>query len=188
MTKTKPIPSTAQMTIEKYYITFGFKVKLTSVMRKEGYTVETLTPELRAHYSSDFDQPTDEKILLAWFKEDFLDQQFAPSYEFEIDGAKFVIRTFTHNKKGYNEYVIVGVDLGTIENFEGVLATTGNVGIQGMKTLVTDLGWSQMIKECGDVDACRYDLVDYCVKDPKFETFSIAPQTFITTDDCPCCS
>lgn len=176
------------MTIDKYYITFGFKVKLSSVMRKEGYTVETLTADLRDEYGSRFMKPTDEEIVLEWFRYDFLDAVVAGRHEFEIDGAKFVIRTFTHDKKEYDEYAVVGVDLGSIENFEGVLATTGLSGIDSMRRLVKNQDWASMIKECENVNARCHAIVDYGVENPKHETFSIVPKTFITTNDCGCCS
>ena len=177
------------MTITEYYITFGFEIKLASLMQKEGYTVESLTEELRDRYRHECDDPqNDEQIVMQWFKEDFLSHGYAGHYKFTINGLKFIIRTFTHDEKEHDKYVVVGVNMGTVNNFDGTMSTTGINGTENLKTLVKDAEWAKLILECPDCNACAYRLVDYGIPDPRYEKFSIAPSTFFTTNDCGCCS
>lgn len=176
------------MTIDEYYITFGFKVKLTSLMKKAGYSIDQLTPEIRQEHYQVYSKLTDEETLVQYFKQEYLNGGHAGQHEFEINGTKFIIRSFTHDKKDYNNYVVIGVNLGTIQNFEGILATTGQSGQNGLKVLIGDDDWTQIITEAEDVNGACFVEIDYGVKDPKYNKCWIAPKVFITTNDCGCCS
>ena len=125
--------------------------------------------------------------LLEWFKEEHFGGGFVASYKFEIEGVKFVVRGCSHEKKDYDKYLIVGIDLGKIDNFEGSLSNKGR-SKEDLCLLIKQEKWINLIRECEDINAVNYSKVEYGVDSSKYEKFSIAPETHITTDDCPCCS
>lgn len=177
------------MTIEEYYLTFGFKIKISSLIAHVGYTLDMLTDEIRNEHGNDEYSPgNDGNILLYWFKDEYLDGGFVGHRVFEINGTEFIIRGFTHNKKEHDKYVVVGVNLGTIKNFEGILNTTGAEGKEGLRVLVQDENWARMITECENVNACYCSFIDYGVPSPKYEGFYTEPKVHMTTNDCSCCS
>lgn len=178
----------SEMTITTYYITFGFKVKISSLMKIKGYTLEKLTEQTRLECEEYLHEPTDDSTVEEWFREEYLGGGYAGRRELEIDGVKFIIRGFTHDKEAYDEYVVVGVDLGTVEDFGGMLASTNRNAKADLCRLVKNPDWAKLIQECEDHNAMFHDMIDYGAPSLKYKGSCVEPQIFFTSNDCGCCS
>ena len=77
--------------------------------------------------------------------------------------------------------------MGERNRWDGTYTLQTNDNKELVKTLVRNADWTKAIQNTGK-QPTLYSLEDYTVQHPKFETFSICPTVYTTTDDCDCCS
>lgn len=170
------------MTVNTYFLTFGFRVRLDSFMRMLGFTLDKLTPEIRAEHHW-FDN--DDDILEEWFRDEHME---GSCYHFTLDETEYVVRMFTHDHEDDHEtYVVVGVDMGEIDNFEGTVSSPGNT-YHDLLNLVNNEEWRALIIESEDRNGYSTRKVKYGVEGPTYKNLMIIPTMVMTTDDCSCCS
>jgi len=175
------------MTINKYYHTFGFLVKKEDYLRYFGFTKENLPEEYR-ETDGDYVQTDDDldTALYEWIH-DTHGNSLELERVIEVDGVNFIVRSFTHDTK-YEDYVVVGIDLGTLDRWDGARENGTNCSPKNrIRTLARNEDWIKMIQAC-DRHCTSYVDIDYGVKDPECESFYICPVVRISTDDCDCCS
>ena len=171
------------MTVNTYYLTFGFRVRLDSYMRMVGYTLDKLTDEIRSDYS--WISENDNEILMEWFRAEHLDHG---EYHFSLKDQEYVVRMFTHDhEEDHEKYVVVGVDMGEIDNFEGTITSTGNT-CHDLSDLVKNEEWQALIVESESRNGYSTRKVEYGVQGPTYKNLMIIPTMVMTTDDCNCCS
>lgn len=169
------------MTVNTYYLTFGFRVRLDSYMRMMGYTVEKLTPEIRKPY--DHGDYPDEEIVEEWFRDDHMNSD----HSFLVDDMKYVVRMFTHDQEGDRGYVVVGIDMGEIDNFEGTVDSTGN-NPKDLYYLINNVEWKTLIQEAESQNGYSTCNNENAVPSLIYKNLAIIPTMVMTTDDCTCCS
>lgn len=177
------------MTITMYFMTFGFQVKIVDVMKSFGFTLDNITDEWREQYAEENgDNGTDEEVLEFWFEREFFGNGPDDTiHQFEINDVQFVVRQYTHDNKESEKFLVVGVDIGTIDNFNGTVTSTGRNAKKDIEILASEPLWIGLIQIAGD-NCTSYSKIKYGVQDPQYEGFSIAPCVWQTTDDCSCCS
>lgn len=174
------------MTVEIYYLTYGFKVKLSSYMEMMGYSIDKLTKEIRNLFG---ECRTDKEILCSWFSYEHMIGGFTGFHKFEIDNVKFIVRSYTHDQEEHGEFLVIGVDVGHIDKFNGSINKTEHCGKENLKTLVKQEKWVKLITESEAYNqTCYNSKMDYGVMHSKFGRAYIEPAIHITTDDCDCCS
>jgi len=171
------------MTINEYYITFGFKILLKSYMTLMGFTIEKLH-EMRQKEGEFYNDIEDNDAVNQWFQEDHF-TGFVGSHKFSIEGVEFIARGFSHDID--SDYVVVGVDLGTIDNYKGTIECTGHDARKSLEVLVDNSNWVKLIYESVNTTTTS---ISKEIKNGVRDEFGnyIEPQTYITTDDCKCCS
>ncbi len=175
------------MTINYYYYTFGFLIKKEAYLKYYGFVKENIPKEYCPVEPQENDHDDwKEDALYEWILETH-DNGYATTRKIEVDGVEYIVRGFTHDTD-MDEYVVVGIDLGAMDRWEGTKVDGTNCFPKDrIKTLVKNPDWIKMIQEC-DKHCTFYNKVDYGVPDPKYPKFSICPSVRVSTDDCDCCS
>ena len=175
------------MTITTYYYTFGFLVKIGDCVQLLGYT--ELTPEKKSELDDElgFDEDAkDETILQWWFEYDM--REAGGKYPFAIGKKNYIIRSFKHDHDDHDKYYVVGLDIGNMDRFEGIMNQTFDEDLKDeIVVLAQDPAWIKIIQKVKNQTGL-YKRENYTVPNPEYEKFSIAPSVYTTTEDCDCCS
>ena len=184
------------MTIHTYYYTFGFLVPINECIKLLGYTIENLTAEKRKEIIDEcgFDEGdfTDEQLCHSWFEYECR-ETYASEYSFEIAGNKYIVRSFCHDNPDSEKYLVVGVPIGEMDRFEGKYTSRippEKLDVKAKKLIIPlaqNPDWQKVIQKSED-NTTLYRRADYAVPDLEYESFSICPSIYTTTDDCDCCS
>jgi hypothetical protein len=112
------------------------------------------------------------------------------TYKFMVDGKEFIARGYVHSDEKYvDKYYIIGIDLGSIDRWDGTIAQTNiDNAKEEIKTLVQNEEWKNIIQKSEARNCTYYSIIDFGVQHPKYDTSSIGPSVHITKDDCDCCS
>jgi len=171
------------MTIDKYYHTFGFLIRREDYLKYFGFTKENIPPEYKSEETTKDDL---DECLYEWITETH-GNRLTLEREFVVDGVEYIVRGFTHDTNK-EDYVVVGIDMGVIDRWEGTQVDGTNCFPKDrIRTLARNKDWIEMIQG-SDKHCTYYDPIEYGVQDPKYKKFFICPVVYITTDDCDCCS
>ena len=90
-------------------------------MKVWGYTKENITWILKYKLEFKIIDIDMEDALQYWFNTDHLSSRpWGGYHRFEMDGAKFIAREFTHDNKRHTENFVVGIERGKINRDNGV--------------------------------------------------------------------
>lgn len=172
------------MTINCYYHTFGFLVKLDDFFKHLGYTIDNVPDDWKN--GSDQNDPSYlEDALNDWICDEI--GIWGWTREFDVDGIKYIARGFTHDTDKEN-YVVVGIDLGSINRWDGTRKDGSNYNfIEMICTLSQNQDWIKMIQK-SDRNTTICNNYEYVVQNMKYKNIYLCPSVYITTDDCDCCS
>ena len=170
--------------VYKYFLTFGFKIKISSYMKAMGYTLQKFCEERNLINDGE------EESLIYCFLTNHLSHW--EGFKFNLEGLDFIERQLSENEKDSDKYLVVGVDLGVIENSQGKLEKNEVDSKQAIKTLVKQDMWIKLILESESANTHSQTQVEYGIKCPpigwSIKPWYIIPNTYIITDDCSCCS
>ena len=175
------------MTIETYFFTFGFLIKIEDCLKVLGFTPDKLTDELRKQIEENAmnDLNTDEDYCMEWFQ----NGSFVIAHTFKINHQEYIVRSFAHDNVEYHDkYYVVGINCREIDRWSGKCEETTSGDVRElMKPLANSPEWIKAIQNC-KLQTKLYRREDYAVEDPDYPKFSYSPSIYITTDDCDCCS
>lgn len=177
------------MTVTKYYFTFGFLVKKQAYLEHFGYTLDNLPEEYQ--YDRPDEEVTEEdakeaaeESMFEWINDDHFGGK-----QVEVDGVNYIVRFFTHDNELSEDYVVVGIDHGSMDKFSGSFTPGTNCTPQDrIRTLTRNEDWIKMIQDSDKYSYTGSGDVDYGVPDPGYSSLYRIPTVHITTDDCECCS
>ena len=103
-----------------------------------------------------------------------------------MDGVGFVCRSYTHDDMKYKNYFTVGVNMGVISRKDGTVLPTDRDCWNDIKVLAKHKEWLCAIQASDENGPDFFEKNEF----PSIHSNGcfIAPQTFITQDDCDCCS
>lgn len=151
-----------------------------------GYTLENIPKEYRDAYEGE----NLEDALFEWIGEEH-DNAVTLAKSIVVNNHKFVVRGFTHDSESDEyesyEYVVVGVDLGQVDRYEGTMQVPENKGCS-KHLLIKDAKWREIIINNKNVNLIYVSRYYFGIPDPENENYNIIPCVYITQDDCKCCS
>lgn len=188
------------MTITTYYYTFGFLVRIEDCLPIFGFTFEKFNENIRkeiidnaGYDEDDTAEFTEERWLKEWFELECKDG-FQLTKTFELDGMTFSVRGFMHNDDKHDRFLVVGIDIGEMGRFNGVYKQTLQSD-EKPKHLLSKLAqneeWKKAVQRAENQQSWtsgRAEKKNYLVPSLQFNSLSVAPSIYTTTDDCDCCS
>lgn len=172
------------MTIYTIYHVFGFLLPVDECLDAIGYTINNLPQDIKDEYEGED---------LTMF--DFFTLEHYDGFTFKVKAngisGKFIIRNFTHDSEYHGVYFAVGVDIGSVENFEGKYHINELDGkpFNLLKVLSFDEKWRNVLRKAiKNRFAFGEKNGTYAGKDSKGNDCYICPQILTTTNDCECCS
>jgi len=182
------------MTINTYYLTFGFRVNINDCLKLWGFSPDTIPENLIEQYKDDTNYTDIWDYVRCWFEDNEIfedhNEGWGVGYRFKVDDKPFIARGYVHSDEKYvDKYYIIGVDLGSIDRWNGTI-TQANIknAKEEIKELVQNEEWKNIIQNSEAPNCTYYSIIDYGVQDLKYDKFSICPSVHLTKDDCDCCS
>lgn len=195
------------MTIDYFYYVYGFLIPIEDCLKVLGYIEENLTPEKKQEVMDEcgFDDDDDipmSTILREWFELEHQDKAYTAKCDFYLGNGgayKYIIRSFAHdNKEYYDKYYVVGVDVGTMDRFQGFYdqSTCPETSLKPMdmlRILGEDTNWFNALQKHGNTRRAtekEYGIFigQRRVQDRLFYDEYVCPEVFTCTNDCDCCS
>lgn len=184
------------MTIYRYYVTYGFKIKKEDYLKMMGYTLENLPNDFKPVVVPTEEREVEYVMLEAlqdWIRAELhLEGNYTICKRFEVGGEPFIVRGFTHDSME-TSYVVVGVHLAIIHNFDGEISLNNNLfnnsnAKEKIKFLFDDFKWFELISKSHGINAYSRGPIEHGIPDPKCNHLMIQPQIYMTQNDCGCCS
>jgi hypothetical protein len=187
------------MTVGVYYHIFGFLVKKDDYLRHFGYVLKNLPEFYKAEVEGEVEGEDEngffEDALDEWIRDEhgngFCFYKNITVNSVNHGSCTYTLRGFTHDDK-FSEYLVIGIDLGSIDRWDGTRRDGTGDYIYNPQKWIRDLAkspeWISLIQACGSKNCTRYDQIEYGIQHPIYEKSSISPAVYLTTDDCDCCS
>lgn len=182
------------MTVYTYYFVYGYFIKREDLMRILGYTDESLTDEWIEENKVEIDKQIGEDVerkhILEWkFKLEQYEEGcvYVGEIRLTIQGKEFIARGFTHDDKRDGDFVI-GIDCGKVDVESGEM-TKGNMDPSEYDDYFDYLLYNEEYddepKEDSEEEDEEYTEYGKLLLNQKYCN---DPKTYMTTNDCTCCS
>lgn len=167
------------MTVEKYYFTYGFIVKKAAYLEHFGYTLNNLPED----YVYDTVEGKEEALY------EWIEDEHHGGKQVVVDGVNYIAQFFTHDDELYPDYMVIGIDQGSMEKFSGTFTPGTNCNPKDrIRTLTRNEDWVKIIQDSVHYSYTAARDGDHGVPDPEYADLRRVPGVHITTDDCTCCS
>ena len=175
------------MTINDYYVVFGFAVKKKDYMKMEGFTIDKVPDDVKKECIAETGIEDDAFIAAYWFNNYYFDDMgYASSKILQIKGTDFIVRSFTHDNENHDEYLIIGIEIAQIDNFTGGVKALDPYAKEHLQLLMNKPQYAELIQASEDKNG--WSGKDYGIRSKKYDNLCIIPTTWIMQNDCSCCS